>query len=425
MWNFFVRIYRNLLMVYVIAMAAFSYHMLMSHIPDRIYVREGESVRLTLAVPVQVYEKSDAATQSLFDLVRAQTGSLLQETADFGSADTVYEDCELTCYLFGVIPVKDIEVQVVEKQEVYASGRVIGIYEQTDGVLVLKTTEVENADGETCAPAETIVKSGDYICSVNDVQIATKEELVEAVQENKTKPLTLGLLRGGEAISVTIRPVETADQQYLLGIWVKDDIAGIGTLTWYDADGSFGALGHGIGDGETGELLSVSAGRIYTATLIGITKGQKGTPGQLEGVITYSAQNLLGTIASNSNIGIYGTLDAEDTERFAYADTLYPVAYKQEIRSGIGYLLSDISGSVEAYEIEITDVDYSDESSNKSIHFEVTDERLLELTGGIVQGMSGSPILQGGSIIGAVTHVMVSDPARGYGIFIESMLAEE
>lgn len=424
MWNFFVRIYKNLLMLYVIAIAAFSYHMLMSHIPDQIYVREGESISLVLTVPVQLYEKSDAGEQSLFDLIMAQSRSQVQETGVFGGDDAVYEDCELTCYLFGVIPVKDIEVQVVEEKEVYASGRVIGIYEQTDGVLVLKTAAVEDAHGVSSTPAENIVKSGDYICSVNEVQISTKEELVEAVQENGAEPITLGLLRSGEQISVSILPVETADQQYLLGIWVKDDIAGIGTLTWYDEDGSFGALGHGIGDGETGELLSVSAGRIYTASLIGITKGEKGSPGQLEGVITYSAQNLLGTIASNSNIGIYGTLDKEDVTWFSSMDTSYPVAYKQEISTGTGYLLSDISGSVEAYEIRITDADYSDENSNKSIRFEVTDEQLLALTGGIVQGMSGSPILQDGRIIGAVTHVMVSDPTKGYGIFIESMLSE-
>ncbi len=410
MWNYIVRIYKNVLWLYVLVMIAFSWQLLMSHIPDKIYVQQGDSLNLSLSVPVTV---------------RAQEEELQAEAVEVASisdSDAIYEDCELDCYLFGFIPIKTISVQVVEEESVYASGRVIGIYEQTDGVLVLKTATVTDVDGETVAPAENLVQSGDYIYSANDTSITSKEELVEYVGENGTTPITLGILRDGESISVTVTPVESEDGAYLMGIWVKDDMAGIGTLTYYQSDGSFGALGHGISDGETGQLLSVSVGRIYAATLIGITKGEIGTPGQLEGVITYNSGNLLGTIESNSTIGIYGTLDAEDFARFSQTDTCYEIGYKQEITVGSACILSDISGSVEAYEIEITDVNYDEDNSNKSIHFTVTDEELIDLTGGIVQGMSGSPIIQDGKLIGAVTHVMVSDPLKGYGIFIEYML---
>lgn len=424
MWRFFVRVYKNILWVYVCVMICFSYHLFMTHIPDQIYVRKGEAVQLSTVLPVELHLKNSQDQETMLQMYTDSSGALVQQEGIFQDEMAVYEDCQLTCSLFGLIPVKEISVSVVEETSLYASGRVIGIYEQTYGVLVMKTAVVRNNQGMTATPAENKVMSGDYIISVDQNPISTKEELVNYVQENGNETINLGILRKGKEIEVAVTPVETEEHQYLLGIWVKDDMAGIGTLTYYQQNGSFGALGHGIGDGETGELLTVSDGKIYTASLIGITKGKKGTPGELEGMISYTSNCCLGTIENNSSIGIYGYLDEEDLDKYSQSDSYYPVAYKQEIKNGKAYILSDISGKVQTYEIDITDVEYEDESSNKSIHFEVTDPDLIELTGGIVQGMSGSPIIQDDRMIGAVTHVMVNDPTKGYGIFIENMLKE-
>jgi stage IV sporulation protein B len=397
--------YKNLIWIYLTILICFSYGLFLKEIPDHIYVREEEDLSGSSLGPLQLSDPVDWQ-ETFYD-------------AASGKTDATYL---VTCNLFGFIPVKEIEVSIIPEQSVYASGHIIGIYGQTNGVLVLGTSSVEGADGLMHEPAENRLSSGDYILAVNDSVISTKEELVEKINEYGADSLSLTVNRKGEYIRVLVDAVLTKSGAYMLGIWVKDDMAGIGTMTYYSADGQFGALGHGIGDGETGQLLSISQGSIYRTKLLGVTKGIKGTPGELEGLIYYGASNRLGSIEGNDSLGIYGTLEEEDFLSFCTADTCYSIGYKQEIEKGTAYLLSDVSGETKSYEIEITDVDYQAKDSNKGICFTVTDETLLQLTGGIVQGMSGSPIIQNGKLIGAVTHVLVNDPARGYGIFIENML---
>jgi stage IV sporulation protein B len=397
--------YKNLIWIYLTVLICFSYGLFLKEIPDHIYVREEEELSGRYLGALQLSDPVD-----------------WQETFYDASSGDTQENYLVTCNLFGFIPIKEIEVSIVPEQSVYASGHIIGIYGQTSGVLVLGTSSVEGADGLMHEPAENRLSSGDYILAVNDSVISTKEELVEKINEYGADSLSLTVNRKGEYIRVLVDAILTKSGAYMLGIWVKDDMAGIGTLTYYSADGQFGALGHGIGDGETGQLLSISQGSIFRTKLLGVTKGVKGTPGELEGLIYYGASNRLGSIEGNDSLGIYGTLEEEDFLSYCTSDTCYPIGYKQEIEKGTAYLLSDVNGEVESYEIEITDVDYQAKDSNKGIRFTVTDEKLLQLTGGIVQGMSGSPIIQNGKLIGAVTHVLVNDPARGYGIFIENML---
>lgn len=403
MRKFFVLLYKNILWIYACGILFFSYHLLMEDIPDHIYIREGEQISLVCSLPIQL-----------------QQSEPIQETSSFEAGSS----CSMVCYLFGIFPVKEIEVSVVEEQYAYASGRVIGIYEQTIGVLVLKTTEVEDADGILVSPAENRVMSGDYITMVNQQEVNSKETLVNLIQQNGSEPLTLTVSRKGDYIDVAVKPVCTEEGNYLLGIWVKDDMAGIGTMTYYTAEGEFGALGHGIGDGETGELLSTSDGSIYQMSLMSISRGTKGAPGELQGMIYYGKNYHLGTIRENTSLGIYGDLDTDRLLAYELEDICYPVGYKQEITEGKAWILSDISGEVCSYEIEITDLTYQPEDSNKGIRLKVTDEDLLELTGGIVQGMSGSPIIQNGKLVGAVTHVLVNDPTSGYGVFIENMIRQ-
>ena len=322
---------------------------------------------------------------------------------------------------------------------VYACGRLTGIYEQTEGVLVVNTTEVTDEDGKKVNPADKKVKCGDYILSVNGRTVADKEELSEAVNdimkqydesnddkiksEINKRTVKIKFLRGGEEMSADIAPVSMDDGRYYMGIWVKDDLAGIGTITYYTKDGRFGALGHGIGDGtQSGNLLYANSGDLYSMKLTKIKKGKAGTPGEIGGVVYFGKKSHIGTLDCNSNLGIYGQLDSDELSEYAAEDTYYPVAGKDEIHTGSAQMISEISGKLEKYNLEITNIDKKATDTNKGMELKVTDERLIELSGGIVQGTSGSPIIQDGKIIGAVTHVFVDDPTGGYGICIDEML---
>lgn len=367
------------------------------------------------------------------------TGQVIGQTADTAPADrdtdSDYQETGKIC-------------DGTRVDGVYACGRLTGIYEQTEGVLVVNTTEVTDEDGKKVNPADKKVKCGDYILSVNGRTVADKEELSEAVNdimkeydenldeslkdksnEDKIKSeinkrtVNIKFLRGGEEMSADIAPVRMDDGRYYMGIWVKDDLAGIGTITYYTKDGRFGALGHGIGDGtQSGNLLYANSGDLYSMKLTKIKKGKAGTPGEIGGVVYFGKKSHIGTLDCNSNLGIYGQLDSDELSEYAAEDTYYQVADKDEIHTGSAQMISEISGKLEKYNLEITNIDKKATDTNKGMELKVTDERLIELSGGIVQGTSGSPIIQDGKIIGAVTHVFVDDPTGGYGICIDEML---
>ena len=307
-------------------------------------------------------------------------------------------------------------------QYVIPGGMAIGIYMETDGVLVLSTECMECVDGNEYEPAKNLVKPGDYIVELNGEEIGSKRELVQAVNKLESSEVILKLRRDEEYIDVKMESVEVKNDQYKLGIWVKDSIQGLGTLTYLTVNGEFGALGHGIHDSETNELIEIEKGSVYTTNIVGIQKGEKGEPGGLEGVIVYRNSNKLGVINDNTEDGIHGSINEPET----LCGDVEPVEIckKEDIQLGKASILCAVDGTVKEYEIKIKNIDSYAKDANKGIIIEVTDEKLLELTGGIVQGMSGSPILQGGRIVGAVTHVLVNDPTRGYGIFIEDMLKQ-
>ncbi len=277
-------------------------------------------------------------------------------------------------------------------------------------------------NGQSVNPAGEKIKTGDYILAIDGKELKHKEDMVKAVSESKGKPLTLSVLRDESEKEVTLTPVESKMGAYLLGIWVKDDQAGVGTMTYFTDTGEFGALGHGMGNGENGELLLIDGGDIYYSKLMGIEKGQKGSPGEVKGAIYYGAGNHLGEVESNTGRGMFGEMDTEDLKDYMADTNAYEVAHKQEIVKGNAQIFSQVSGERKLYDVEITYIDYLSVDNNKGLHITVTDPELLELTGGIVQGMSGSPVIQNGRLVGAVTHVLVNDPTRGYGIFIENML---
>ncbi len=303
---------------------------------------------------------------------------------------------------------------------VILGGMPVGIYMKTDGVLVLGTDEIECMDGLMYEPAKNLIKEGDYIIGINGQEVETKNELVVQVAQMDSPEAILQIRREGEEIQVKMNAVQVKEQSYKLGVWVKDSMQGLGTVTYLKEDGSFGALGHGIYDVDNSELLQICDGRLYQTDILGVKKGVKGNPGGIEGVIIYNPRNYLGVIEENTDIGIYGTV--ENLNTFVEEKVVVPVAKKQQIELGKATIYCTIEDEIEAFEVEIEQIDYYPREENKSMVIRITDERLIEKTGGIVQGMSGSPILQNGRLIGAVTHVLVNDPTRGYGIFIENML---
>ncbi len=396
MRSFFYKCIRCLSVIYMVLVVLLCIELVVSEVPDNIYVREGEEAKLNLEFPFVV-------------------SSLETEEG---------ESEKKLCSIFGVIPVKEVTVNVVDGQEVYVSGEIVGIYTECEGVFVIDTCEIESETGELVNPTGDVLKTGDYILAIDGVDLTCKEDISDALEESNGKSMVLTIERNQKSYDVSVTPVKAANGSYMLGAWVKDDLAGVGTLTYVLPTGEYGALGHGMSNGENSDLLGVSGGDLYVSKIIGIEKGKKGDPGEVKGTISYGVLNHLGDVEDNQSTGIYGILDADNLKDFTEEGELYKVAYKQEIEVGDAQIVSEISGEREYYDIKITYVDYLAINSNKGLHIEVTDPDLLELTGGIVQGMSGSPIIQNGKIVGAVTHVLINDPTSGYGIFIETMLEE-
>ena len=322
---------------------------------------------------------------------------------------------QIRCKWLGVLPLKTIKVHTVEKQEVLVSGSPVGIYMETKGVLVIDSGEITDREGIRRTPAEHIIQSGDYICEIDGKVLTGKRQLMQLVRENQGEPMELQVIRHQETIKLEMTPVETEDGSYKLGIWVRDNIQGIGTLTYVEPNGTFGALGHGISDTDTGERLEISDGDLYRADILSICKGTAGTPGELRGVINYREENRIGTICGNSQYGIRGQMEPG---KYTESMKKIPTGLKQEIQTGKAEIRCDIGDGIREYQCEILEIDSNARDTNKCFVLRITDDDLLSRTGGIVQGMSGSPVLQNGKLIGAITHVFVNDPTKGYGILL-------
>jgi stage IV sporulation protein B len=396
-----------LLAVDIAVICYIMYHSWDNSVPDRLFTFVGEEGNISLPSFLKAEETEETikvtGNEDGFSMVSDKTGNY-----------------ELSVRLFGILPVKQIDVHVIEQMKLAPSGEPIGIYVSTKGLLVLDNAEFEGKDGLTYSPGANILKSGDYILKWNGSRVATIKQLNEEIQKSGRKRVTVLIRRGNEEIKVAVRPVLASDRQYKIGVWVREDTQGIGTLTYIAEDGTFGTLGHGITDVDTGVLLNLKGGELYRTKILGITKGVSGDPGELQGYINMVATNEIGSIEKNTPVGVFGKMKENETGE--YADDFMPVALKQDIKKGKAWIYSNLDGTTpKKYEVEIEEIDMGS-TDNKSMLIRVTDEKLLSLTGGIVQGMSGSPILQDGKIVGAVTHVLVDDPTRGYGVFIETML---
>lgn len=327
---------------------------------------------------------------------------------------------ELLLSLFG-IPLKRVEVEVSPEKRLIPGGQALGVAMRTEGVLVVGLSEV--ADGASPAKASGL-KAGDVIVRVGGVTVDTAEALTALVSRAGESPLRIDFLRSGVLSRTTLTPKrDAATGAVRLGAWVRDSTAGVGTLSFYDPEtGRYAALGHAITDGDTGAILTVKRGEVLKANIVAVQKGRSGVPGELKGSFLREAVTL-GDIRRNTALGIYGSLD-QPPEGSLYPDGL-PIGLRSGVHTGAASILSTVDGTgVQEYAVEIAHVNAQSVPGPKSMVIRVTDERLLEKTGGIVQGMSGSPILQDGRLIGAVTHVFVSDATQGYGLFIDWMLQE-
>lgn len=386
-------------------------------IPSVINVRAGQEESFHLGVPAtgEIISVSD---QGGSNIPQGAVNIDLSKTVTLKAA--MESSYQMQVKLFGFLSFKNVDIRVIEDQELIPVGAPIGIYVKTDGILVVGTGDFQGSDGVSYSPGKYILKSGDYIRKVNGETVTEKDEFIALVEASGGKEMQLTVERDEELMEVKITPVKDAVGDYKVGVWVRDNAQGVGTMTYIDSRGNFGALGHGITDVDTSTLMHMEGGTLYQTDIVEIQKGSAGNPGEMTGMIIYSNDRILGDITENSTRGIFGVCNQKALE-MGVREAL-PIGLKQEIKEGPAQILCSIDGVAKYYDVEITAVRLDHDNVNRGIELTVTDPELLEITGGIVQGMSGSPIIQNGRFIGAVTHVLVQDSTKGYGIFIENML---
>lgn len=415
---------RNLIVasgLILLLLSAFFYYYVMRVIPDQlnIVVSEEEKFHFTMPLSSTLFSESEEVVlNNGSDIPSNQI--TIQGKEPFSLYSSNQGSYQLGVKLFGWLQLKEIQVDVVDTKYAIPCGVPIGIYLKSDGIMVIGTGKVTDAGGMETEPAAGILKSGDYIESINGEVLKDKEELVEAVNKIGSSEAVLQVRRDGQPIEVKMNPIATSDGDYKLGVWVRSDTQGIGTMTYLDLNGNFGALGHGISDMDTSSVVEITDGMLYDTEIMGIEKGTVGKPGVMSGVIYYGPGSTLGTIESNTDEGIFGVAN-ERMQKQIQGEPM-EIGYRQDVVKGQAFIRSAVSGEVKDYEIEIQKVDYSNNHKTKGMVIKVVDDELLNLTGGIVQGMSGSPIIQNGKLIGAVTHVFIQDSTRGYGIFVENMI---
>ena len=368
-------------------------------IPEKIILFEGESLYLG----------------TIFGIF--ETREQVVTTSSTDESTNIVNEEKITLSLFNILDVKNISITTIKKTKVVPLGNTIGLKLYSNGVLVIGMTEIEGKK-----PYENSgIEEGDLITYVNNKQVTTTDELIECVNNSQGKIIDIIYVRDGQEYQTSIEPIETKDSGYKLGLWVRDGAAGIGTVTYYEpSTQKFAALGHGIVDSDTEELISIESGEVVTTTVIDIEKGEEGNPGQIKGTVTNG--QTIGEVYSNTEFGIYGKITSKNKLNIIEENSV-EVATRDEIEEGEAKIILTLEDGIrKEYSIEITKIYKNNNSDNKSMLIKVTDENLLNLTGGIVQGMSGAPIIQNGKFIGAVTHVFVNNPTEGYAIFGDLMI---
>lgn len=385
-------------------------------------------VYTNLSVPSEItfFKGSDSEAICEFPFVELTQSGVSENVVAVDSTsvkalDEGIEEAELS--LFGILPLKKVRLKVVPSESVMVSGKLVGLKIRMGELLVVKVDKVLTAQGEISPGENAGIQKGDYILEVNNQKIAYINQFVDIINNAEEAFVDLKIRRNNEIIIKRLSLAKAkVDNSLKAGIWLRDGIAGLGTLTYFKQDGQlveYGSLGHAITDVDTGVIMPVNNGRIYNASMVASEKGQVGTPGEIKGVI--NEQEVIGDIRKNTEKGVYGCL--EESAINSVEAVCYLPTDKYAVREGAATIFTEaVDNKVSEYQIEIESVNTGSVLGTKGFKIKITDERLLNKTGGIVQGMSGSPILQDGKLVGAVTHVLVNDPTRGYGIFIENML---
>lgn len=370
-------------------------------IPKKIILFEGESLELG----------------TIFGITQAKE-QVVTTSSNHENSNIVNQEA-ITLSLFNLLNVKSVNVTTIENTKVVPLGNIIGLKLYSSGVLVIGLTEIDGLK-----PYENSgIEEGDLITCIDNQRITSTDELVECVNNSKGKIIDITYIRNGQEYTTQIEPIITVNNEYKLGLWVRDGAAGIGTITYYEpTTEKFAALGHGIIDADTEKLISVESGEVVTTNIIDIQKGQEGVPGQIKGTVT-SGQTV-GKVFTNTQFGIYGKLTNKSMLNIIEENSL-EVATRDEIKEGKAKVILTLEDGIrKEYNIEITKIYKNNNTDNRSMLIKVKDERLLNLTGGIVQGMSGAPIIQNGKFIGAVTHVFINNPTEGYAIFGDLMIKQ-
>lgn len=362
---------------------------------------------------IMTVENSSYEIKSIFGVSLFRLNFENEKEVVSGTARASQNEAEIE--LFNIIPVKTAEVTNSKRKYVVLGGELFGVKLYTDGVVVVDTDSVETENGKENPAANAGLKIGDIIKTINNKKINSTKELANEIQKSNGEKMKFGIIRNNKNILIEFKTYkEKSSGKYKAGLWVRDSTAGLGTVTFYGlSDNHFAGLGHGIYDVDTNEIMPMNSGEVFSAYVNGIYKSSSGSVGELCGVITGKST---GKLCLNDDMGVYGYTKTSKRD-------LVPVAVKQEVTTGAAKLYCTLDdGGVKGYDIEIKKIFSNSDSVNKDMVIMITDKSLLEKTGGIVQGMSGSPIIQNGKLIGAVTHVFVNDPTKGYAIFAEKMI---
>ena len=387
----------RIVLLYLTLLPIIAFGWLYSRLPDRIYLEPGQTMvlpRFQFVEPRHLYGSQNAAS-----------------TQAVGSYQT-------TLTLGGWLPIRNVRTIITERPYVTVCGTPFGVKMFSEGALIVGFSDLDAPDGTTSNPAKAAgLHLGDRVIRIGNTTTQNNEEVKEALKSSNGDPVDVIYIRNGEQRKTKLTPIwEESNGQWKAGMWVRDSSAGVGTMTFADeARGVFAGLGHPISDGDTGESIALRSGEIVPCQITGCSMGTIGSPGELKG--KFLSSHAIGSIRINGENGVYGTT------RTTFSGSKMEVAFAQEVETGNAEILTTVSGETpHSYRARIEKI--SDSGSYRNMVIRITDENLLKQTGGIVQGMSGSPIIQGGKLVGAVTHVLVNDPTRGYGIFAQTMLEQ-
>lgn len=403
------RVLKMLLLVFFLIII-YVYTLLIESIPNELVIFEGENISMKTLLGITIKDKNNQTIE-----VSSNNGNSL-------SNETGKKSLEVS--LFNNILLKNVDISVLPKTTVIPVGKIAGLKLHTNGVLVVGMSEIEGQDKKRHKPYEnTGIEEGDTIIKINETEIGSTNQLIETVNLSKGNSIQVKFIHEEETKECSITPVQTSSNEYKLGLWVRDSAAGVGTVTFYEpSTKTFGALGHGITDIDTNELINIASGEFITTRVLNIEKGESGEPGKIQGTI--ENQQNIGTISKNSKFGIYGRVDNLSSLNVDTSKEM-EVALRNEIQLGKATILCSLDNQKpREYEIEIQKIYTENNYDNKSMQIKVTDQKLIEKTGGIIQGMSGSPIIQYGKFVGAVTHVLVNNPQEGYAVFGDIMLKQ-